>query len=162
MNRLEFKPYTPDDRQIFTAMLCDYFNNDLNEGMDPGRFPLIAARIEYEIGIYDMCLYILYAQELAGFIWFQTDTPENPWCLKPGWGFIREIYICPQLRRLGLGEAAVREAVSLLRKSGVKKIYLTTESQNTRTFWNKLGFYDSGEICVKNGLNIFINKKSGE
>jgi len=181
MNKLCFKPYTSEYRQVFVAMLDDYFNNDLKEKISFDRIKLIAARIEYELGIYDMGLYMLYSvvssiakpvpqglpgplpvhtEELAGFIWFQTDTSENPWCLKPGWGFIREIYILPSLRRLGFGEAAAREAVRLLRKSGANNIYLTAESQNSQAFWLKLGFCESGEICTRNGLNILISKNS--
>ena len=141
MSKLNFKPYTTESRQVFASMLDDYFNNDLKEKMSFDRIKLVTARIEYELKFYDMGLYMLSSAvlstdnaELAGFIWFQTDTPENPWCLKPGWGFIREIYIHPSLRRQGLGEAAAREAINLLRKSGANNIYLTAKSQGSRAF----------------------------
>ena len=157
MDKLTLKPYVPENRPVFIEMLTDYLLNDQNEDFHHDRLSLIASRIEYELGVYDMRLYMLCSgdSEFVGFIWFQKDTPENPWCVKPGWGFIREMYIRHSLRGQGLGEAAAREAVEILKSLGADKIYLTAESQKSRVFWQRLGFQDSGEVCDKNGLEVF-------
>lgn len=159
MDRIILRPFTPRDRQGFADMMYDYFNSDLKEELSYERLSVVVARIEYEMNIYPLYLNILTAGERPiGFVIFQIDTPENPWGLKPGWGFIREMYINKRFRRRGLGRSVVAEVFRFLRDAGVNNAYLTADSDGSRVFWQSLGFVDSGEICEKNELSIYIRR----
>lgn len=80
----------------------------------------------------------------AGFSVFQIDTPESDWCLRPGWGFIREYYIVPTYRNRGIGRILAKHTERELRSMGAAGLYLT--STGAVPFWQKCGWTLTGEL----------------
>ncbi len=149
------RSYQSRDRKIFTDMMCDYFKFDLNEEISNDRMQLVVLRIEYEMQMYPMFLRVLTLDEVpAGFLLFQIDTAENPWGLRIGQGFVREMYLKKELRGQGLGEKMVEDMFDFYLSRGVKNAYLTAESEKAVKFWSSRGFSLSGEIHEKNDLPI--------
>jgi GNAT superfamily N-acetyltransferase len=89
---------------------------------------------------------------ICGFCVFQIDSPEKDWNQRPGWGFIREMYIDPDYRGHGLARAMVEAAEQAMRGWGATRIYLTTE---TPGFWAACGFSAEG-ATEKNNLPVYI------
>ncbi len=57
-------------------------------------------------------------------------------------GQIELLYVCPQVRRVGLGSALVREALAWLRRRGLVRVELEVALSNAqgRAFWSAQGF----------------------
>ena len=154
--KIEIRDYSDSlDRDPFMEMLVTCFSQDY-------KLPLTREQLE---GWRDV-LVRLAAEQIVfldiltidgtpqGFILSQIDTPESDWCLKEGYGFIRELYVAAELRKAGHGKALVSHAESRLRQKGVPGIYLTTDE--AMDFWTRMGYRDSGEICHENNSLIFL------
>ena len=76
------------------------------------------------------------------------------WCEKEGYGCIREMFVSVDQRGKGYGRSLAIHAEKELQKLSVPYIYLTTD--DNKDFWTKVGYRDTGEICIKNDGSIFI------
>ncbi|MBQ8360134.1 MAG: GNAT family N-acetyltransferase [Oscillospiraceae bacterium] len=92
---------------------------------------------------------------LAGFSVYQIDTQESDWCKRPGWGFIREFYVCPKYRSCGIGMQLAKHTEQLLRKMGANQLYLT--SGPAVPFWERCGWSNTHEQC-SNDLSILVKR----
>ena len=86
---------------------------------------------------------------LKGFIIYQVDSPYSDWNEKEGYGFIREVYVVDELRKKGYGKKMVFHAERILQELDVPKIYITAD--DSKEFWIKMGYQETGEICQRNG-----------
>ncbi|MGN1104741.1 MAG: GNAT family N-acetyltransferase [Candidatus Coproplasma sp.] len=93
-------------------------------------------------------------EKLAGFIIYQTDTPENEWCFKEGYGDIREIYVTPSHRKTGVGSKLLTFAENCLTKSGVKGVYVLP-TEEAEGFFTRCGYCDNGDYCEELDNKVF-------
>ena len=101
----------------------------------------------------------------AGFIIYQTDDAGADWCLKEGWGDVRELYILPALRRRGLGKFILYTAEMKLKESGVDKSY-ALPAEGSEEFFVNCGYKKTEEynedleafVYEKHGLNLHCDK----
>ena len=91
-----------------------------------------------------------------GFIQYQVDSPKSDWCEKEGYGCIREMYIHKDNRKQGHGRTLATHAENELKKLSVPYIYLT--SDDVIDFWLSVGYFDTGDVCKKNGGNILVKR----
>lgn len=89
----------------------------------------------------------------AGFVMYQVDSEKSDWCMRPGWGMIREFCIVPELRHKGYGRLLAQYAEKKLGELS-DRLYLTAHDEGAKSFWVACGFADSGEDA-SNGCRIF-------
>ncbi|MCL2342821.1 MAG: GNAT family N-acetyltransferase [Firmicutes bacterium] len=147
--------YSNSDYAAFQKMLCTCFWQDYKiprteEQLERWQNMLIR-QASAEIVFIDL---LTADGEAQGFILYQIDSPESDWCIKEGYGFIRELYVAADFRRSGHGKALAVHAETRLRQRGVPGIYLTTDE--AMEFWAKMGYRDSGEVCSENDGRIFV------
>lgn len=107
-------------------------------------------------GDYKSWAYIMYVQgNPAGFVIAQVDSLGGSWCLKPGYGLIREFFIGKKFRRQGYGRALYDYMEEILIKDGVRKFYLTTDTEQGVGFWQFCGYIFTGDICEFNNSGIY-------
>ncbi|MCL2593663.1 MAG: GNAT family N-acetyltransferase [Defluviitaleaceae bacterium] len=153
---VKIRSYSDLDYAAFKEMLATCFHQDYNmqlteEQLDRWQNALIR-RAAVEIVFLD----ILLIDDVAkGFILYQVDSPESDWCVKEGYGTIRELYVAADLRHAGYGRALAAHAESQLNLKNIKGLYLTSEDE-AMVFWTKMGYKDSGEICSENDSPIFV------
>ena len=93
-------------------------------------------------------LLLKHQNKHVGFIHMKIDNDERP-CR----GFILEFYIMPLKRRRGLGRTLFAHSEDILKKRGVKSIWLLTNS-SAEPFWRSLGFRSTGEKDKETGQTI--------
>ena len=157
MKILEYKPANPVHKAALRQLMVRYFAeldwDNPRDAIPPSAVPKLLRLIADCLaqGEFWVCL----AREkgvLCGFIAAQIDGEQKDWCKRPGWGFIRELYVEPQQRGKGIAGKLVRRAEASIQKSGAAQIYLTSELNG---FWEAMGYTDSGEIYPGNGGKIY-------
>ncbi|MCL2854378.1 MAG: GNAT family N-acetyltransferase [Defluviitaleaceae bacterium] len=148
--------YSDSDYVAFKEMLTTCFHQDYNEQLTEDQLDrwqnALIRRAATEIVFLD----ILFIDDIAkGFILYQIDSQESDWCVKEGYGTIREIYVTADLRHAGHGKALANHAEKRLSTKNIHGMYLTTE-EVAKEFWTKMGYRDSGEICSENDSPIFV------
>lgn len=142
--------YDAFKEMLFTCINIDYKMQRTMEQVERWQRELIQQAAERIV-----FLDILKIENTArGFIIYQIDSPKSDWCEKEGYGFIRELYVAEDFRKSGCGRVLVTHAEKQLNQKSVPGIYLTTDE--AMDFWTKMGYSDSGEICLKNDCRIFV------
>ena len=149
------------DYDEFRDMFLDYFVNDCEVKYDKDKLRenLINKTIipQCERGLIFIDL-IKQNEEILGFIIYQIDKEECDWKERLGSGFIREFYIKPNFRKLGLGSKLLKNAEDKLKELGAKEIYLTSqEKDNVKQFYKKNG-YVTQHNRANNGQEYFEKK----
>lgn len=151
---VEIRKYNDADFDAFAHMVGTYFIEDLKERLNHNPpVEMCKAMIQ---SVTDAITYldILCLDNVPiGFIMYQIDSPKSNWCEKEGWGFIREMYIRKEYRKLGLGKKLATHAENELKKLAVPSIYLTSSND---AFWLSVGYVVTDEICEKNNNHILI------
>lgn len=141
----------------FKKMFADYFAQDLNLKYKEQTYDKICNSIALQVEQKIIYLDLMSIDGIEkGFILYQKDSPKSDWCIKEGWGFIREVFLSRELRGQGLGRQLIEHAESKLKDLSVPYIYLTTEDAGN--FWMTAGYHSTGEICKENGGKIFIKE----
>ncbi len=141
----------PDFRRLFD----DYFA-EIVQPLPEERLVHVLEAILADLAQYQMSLTLLYADgEAAGFSLAQIDTADNPWCIRPGWGFVREFAIARAWRRRGLGRKLWLQTAAYFRRQHAPAAYLTAEPEQGGPFWERMGFQATGERCTRNDLPIY-------
>ena len=83
-----------------------------------------------------------------GFVHMKVDKHE-----RTGWGFILEFYIIADERRKRWGTRLYRKCEGILRKRGVRDIWLLTNPE-AKPFWQSLGYMETGEMDKETGQEI--------
>lgn len=160
MKLIDFDIDSIEARGEFKELLRDYLKeifeeNDviISEDLVNQGLVEIIGNLESDLRIW---VYLCYEGEKAiGFVIAQIDEIGGQWCLKPGYGLIREFYITPEYRRKGFGKEMYLFMEGILRKEEVKIIYLTTDSAVGVGFWQSQGYKFTGEICSLNNSGVF-------
>jgi len=158
-NSYKICKYNKDNYEVFKNMVFDYFTKDLKIDLTDKQLEYVCKEIELHseknIGFLDL---IFENENPIGFISYQIDSKESDWCEKEGFGCIREFYIIPSHRKKGFGEKLVKHAENNLAKLSISDIYLTADDEGSIIFYNKMGYSENGEICLKNNCKIYIKK----
>ena len=90
---------------------------------------------------------------------FQKDT-EYGLIIKPlvnnnDYGYIMEFYIKPEYRLKNYGKTMNCHIKKIYEKNNIKKIMLTPNKEAI-SFWEKLGYHNSGKIDPTNDLPIYL------
>ena len=93
----------------------------------------------------------------AGFCIYQRDDIDNEFCLREGWGDIREIYVIPSLRGQGLGRFMLYTAEMRLRERGAAKAYCLP-SEGTEKFFEACGYLKSN--LYNEEFDCFVYEKT--
>jgi len=149
------RKYADYDYDSFKEMLGVCFSQDYNIPLTgsqrEGLCKDIVQSVEADITFLD---FLILGGKAIGFISYQIDSPKSDWCEKEGYGCIREMFISVDQRGKGYGRGLAIHAESELQKLSAPYIYLTTDGN--KDFWTKIGYRDTGEICIKNDGSIFI------
>ena len=161
MNFVELDIYNKEQKNKFKSLLEEYlkeiFNNDIsiviNDELVNESFSEIISDLESD---YSNWVYLSYKKDVpVGFVIAQIDDIGGKWCLKPGYGLIREIFIDKNHRRKGYGKEMYEFIEKTLKREKVKKLYLTTDTVDGIEFWQGQGYKFTGEICNLNNSGIY-------
>ncbi len=72
---------------------------------------------------------------------------------RPGWGWVMEFYVRPELRRKGFGTRFYEMCEHVLEENGASSIWLTTNPE-AEPFWSSVGYRKTGERAEFNDLEI--------
>jgi len=154
---IEIRKFADSDFDVFTKMVGVYFIDDLKEPLRQNppidMCKMIIQSVKDGITYIDL---IHVDGTPIGFINYQVDSLESDWCEKEGYGCIREMYISKDYRKQGYGKTLAIHAENELKKLSVPYIYLTAETDDAISFWQSVGYTDTGEICNKNKGHILI------
>ena len=158
MKSVSYKPANPVQKSALRHLLVQYFAaldwNDPKDAIPPSYVPKILARIAEMLDQGGFWVYLAREKgALCGFVIAQIDGEGKDWCKRPGWGFIRELYVTPGHRGRGIAGKLVRRAEASMRQSGASQVYLTTDLAG---FWEAMGYADSGEVYEGNGGTIYV------
>jgi ribosomal protein S18 acetylase RimI-like enzyme len=147
--RLLLTPVACEEKAAFLEMAERHFKE-----LNPEFVPLEDWRRRYFESIQgndQMSLqWVLVEGRRAGFVLFGFESHRF---LPRKTGMIYELYVAPEHRRRGVGEACARRAVELLRSRRVSKIQLEVMDGNEKAarLWRKLGFAKVSERFVLGG-----------
>lgn len=151
----EIRKITASDYKDFRGMFREYFIKDLGIDISEEQLESVCTEIMQQVEKQVMFLDLLTLDgNTKGFINYQVDTPQSDWCEKEGHGFIREVYIEAGIRKRGLGRELITHTEDQFLEQGVASIYLTT-AYESKEFWIKCGYKDTGEISRKNHYPIY-------
>ena len=157
MKILPCKPSNPVHKTALRHLLVQYFAGldykNPADAVPPSYVPKILAKIKDSLAQGDFWVYLAREKgALCGFVIAQIDSEGKDWCKRPGWGFVRELYVLPGHRERGIAGKLVRRAEASLLQSGASQAYLTTDLTG---FWEAMGYANSGEVYEGNGGMIY-------
>ena len=160
MSVLPYKPLNPVHKAALRHLLVQYFAGldwkDPKDAIPPSYVPKILARIAEMLDQGDFWVYLAREKgALCGFVIAQIDGEGKDWRKRPGWGFVRELYVLPGHRGKGMAGKLVRRAEASMLHSGASRVYLTTDLTG---FWEAMGYTDSGEVYEGNGGRIYTKE----
>ncbi|SHO46779.1 GNAT family N-acetyltransferase [Anaerocolumna xylanovorans] len=159
MKNVEIRSFNVAYMEYFVIMFTRYFRDDFKIEITDKKINESCTRIaDFSLSGISTLDFLIVDEKPVGFIYYQIDTPQSNWCEREGWGFIREIYIDPVLRKYGLGARLILHAEEMLYSRGTKNIYLT--SDNNATFWESLGYRNANEVSTINHDPIYEKNKS--
>ena len=90
---------------------------------------------------------VLLAEDDGKAVGFACARVSASMCYPDKMGELTEMYVCPNARRRGAGEALVRAAVAAMRSAGAEEITVLTGETNApaQALYEKCGFRPSGE-----------------
>jgi ribosomal protein S18 acetylase RimI-like enzyme len=144
--RMLLKPVAAEDKADFLALAARHFKE-----LNPDFVPME----DWQRGYFESILsnermslqWITLDGKRAGFILFGFESHRF---LPRLTGMIYELYVAPEHRRRGAGEAAARLAVEFLQQRRASKIQLEVMDGNAKAaaLWKKLGFAKVSERFV--------------
>ena len=150
------QPYQEPNYSDFRRLFGAYFA-EVVQPLPEERLVHVLEAILADLAQFRMSLSLLFVDgEAAGFSLAQIDTTDNPWCIRPGWGFVREFYVAPEWRLHGLGRRLWLHTAAFFRRQHAPAAYLTAEPDKGGPFWERMGFAATDEICARNELPIYV------
>ena len=149
--------YSDSHRTALLDMLCTCFAQDYKLSLTRDQLERWCNTLINHAAAQIVFLDILTVDGVPhGFILYQIDSPKSDWCVKEGYGFIRELYVTADYRNAGYGKALVSHAEHRLTQCGVPGIYLTTDMDEAMGFWARMGYSNTGEIYAENNAPVFM------
>ena len=160
MKILPYTPSNPVHKAALQHLLVQYFAGlnwkEPKDAIPPSYVPKILSIIAESLAQGDFWVYLARERgTLCGFVIAQIDGPDKDWCKRPGWGFIRELYVLPNRRGRGIAGRLVRRAEQSMARGGASNFYLTSDLSS---FWESLGYADSGAVYPGNGGKIYTRE----
>jgi len=157
MSIVSYKPSNPVHKAALRHLLVQYFAglswDDPKDAIPPSYVPKVLSLIAEMLARGDFWVYLAREKsKLCGFVIAQVDGEDKDWCKRPGWGFIRELYVLPGHRGRGIAGKLVRRAEASMLQSGASQAYLTTDLAG---FWEAMGYKNTNEVYPGNGLTIY-------
>lgn len=97
------------------------------------------------------------SEAFAGFVIYQKDDIDNEWNFKEGWGDVREIYVIPSRRRMGLGKFLLYTAEMRLKERGIEKCYCLP-CDGAEKFFAACGYARGNEYSEE--LDAYVYEKT--
>ena len=160
MRVLSYIPSNPEHKESLQRLLVQYFAGldyaDPRDAVPPSAVPKILLLIGESLAQGNFWVYLSQEKStFCGFVIAQIDGEGKDWCKRPGWGFIRELYVLPGHRGKGVAGKLVRRAEASMLQAGASRVYLTTELAG---FWEAVGYVNSGEVYEGNGGKIYTKE----
>jgi len=157
MRIVSYNPFNPAQESALRHLLVQYFAgldyDNPKDAVPPSAVPKILSLIAESLARGGFWAYLARERDmLCGFVIAQIDGKGKDWRKRPGWGFIRELYVAPSYRGKGIAGKLVRRAEASILQGGASQVYLTT---NLVGFWEAMGYIDSGEVYPGNGGKIY-------
>jgi ribosomal protein S18 acetylase RimI-like enzyme len=88
--------------------------------------------------------------KIVGYLLYKLDA-SYPFKVKEKWAYISDLYVLPEYRRRGIGNALINQMEEIVKKSGIYKVRLLVWGENTNAleFYKKLGFKIKGFLLEK-------------
>lgn len=143
----------------FKELFCDYFIYDLQVKME--REVIKEKVVDDQIlkQFFDNVIFIDIITEdkvMKGFIIYQIDTDKSDWNERPGQGFVREQYVCPDSRKKGYGTQLLEHAEHILKEQKVSAVYLTAnDEENAKAFYESKGYVSEKVKSSFNSLDYY-------
>ena len=154
MKNAEICSFKDSYMESFIKMFSRYFREDFKIDITDKKICESCARIaNFSLSGINKLDFLVVDEKPFGFIYYQIDTPQSNWCEREGWGFIREVYIDPVIRKSGLGARLVLHAEEKLYSKGALNIYLTSDSNDL--FWDSLGYRKTEKLSTINNDPIY-------
>ena len=160
MKILPYNPSNPVTKAALRQLMVRYFAAldyaDPRDAVPPSAMPKLLALIAESLYQGDFWVYLAREKgALCGFIIAQIDGEGKDWCKRPGWGFIRELYVLQSHRGRGIAGKLVRRAEASMLQGGASRVYLTTDLAG---FWEAMGYSNTGEVYSGNGGKIYTKE----
>ena len=97
---------------------------------------------------------VMLGDEPVGFFYGKIDHENHRGFVKPGYGYVMELYVRPEYRRKGYASAMLQRLDRHFARHGAAHAWLTTGSTG-EAFWRAASFAPTGEICPDNGMDVF-------
>ena len=90
---------------------------------------------------------------IAGFIQFCEMTMQS-WFFEEKVGFVREFWVCGEMRGLGHGSVLLANAEDWFRQRGIRKCLLTTDT--APGFYIMHGYHREEGVCARNRDDVYV------
>lgn len=159
---MQIELYEDRHRDEFTKMFVTYFVEDFHAPFPQETISneIVPKFTELSVNQVAPILLAVEGDEPIGFVNFQIDSPASNWNERPGWGMLREIYVKREFRRQGVGTVLATIATRVMRESGAKNAYLTTE--DAFAFWEAMGWKKTEAMAPNGGSIMEINLENLE
>ena len=167
MCKREFVPVTPDDPAAcseFRRLMVPYSRELDEHGLPPLSPEMLEKWIASILRLQgageparhlELCT---RDGQTVGFLYGKVDLPHHRGYIRPGWGYIMEFYVLPELRRQGHGRAMVQRLEEHFLADGVRDLYLTADPVTGKPFWEAMGYVPTGAVSPDNGQEIFVKQ----
>ena len=138
-----------DDVEVIVALWIDLIG--YHRSLDPD-YPVLPSlretlRAEVRRGLDSVDCRVLLAEPRAGFAFTQVESA--PRVASVGW--IHELWVDPESRRVGTGRALVAAADGFFEERGTRRVSVRVEGLNREglLFWERLGFVERARILER-------------
>lgn len=148
----------------FITMIPSYMK-ELDENAGIENNPELATKWGNSIinlqGGQDRYLELCYdGDRIIGFIYGKIDSEKHKGYIRPGWGYVMELYVLPEYRRKGVARSLYSRLDSYFAANGVKEQYLTADAVTGVPFWESIGFVRTDVKMPDNGMDIFEKRQN--
>lgn len=158
MNIPELKRVTGENAETFHRLMAEYACElDKNQGrITDGEIlkkwtdSILAKQGE------DRFLRLCFSEDRAvGFVYGKVDREGDMGFIRPGYGYVMELYVIPEYRRRGIGRLMTEKLEDHFAGLCAKGIYLTADPVTGKPFWEAMGYICTGERSPENGLYFY-------
>lgn len=164
MNRAELKRVTEDNAEIFHSLMADYARElDKNQGRntDGEILKKWADSIIAKQGEDRFLRLCILGDRAAGFVYGKVDREGDMGFIRPGYGYVMELYVIPEYRRRGLGRVMAERLEDFFAGRCTDGVYLTADPVTGKPFWEAMGYICTGERSPENGQYFYEKSDFG-